>query len=311
MFEQLKISAAFSKPSNIYSPHSRLKISSKGVSRMIVCDLSEVDIVEYGRKIKISRKISGALGMFPGQTLFGSCENGSRRLFLSTVKLNPSVNYFRIFLEDVRGSLAKITELLMENNINILSGGAFSFGSIWVSEFIVDLKGVEITSEDISHEIEAFGGFVASSEITELFPKSFELDSTFEVAGEGADDMYLKLPSDFCERIGLAGESTSYALLKAWPQVKALFIYVYPPETRLVKITAKIRDMPGSLHKLANLIRSQVNLQAIDELHHDEVSGEWMAFGVLVLGELDELRKKARELPTIIDFEAEALGFED
>jgi len=64
---------------------------------MIVCDLSEVEVAEDGRRIRISGKISGALGLFAGQTLFASFEDGSRQLFLSTIKLNPSVNYFRVF----------------------------------------------------------------------------------------------------------------------------------------------------------------------------------------------------------------------
>lgn len=277
---------------------------------MIVCDLSKVDVVDDGRKIRISGKISGALSLFQGQTLFGSCEEDSRRLFLSTIKLNPSVNYLRIFLEDVRGSLARITGLFKENNINILSGGAFGFGSIWVSEFVLDFKGVDASPEDIAREIEGLGGFVTSREITELFPKSFDLQSTLEIVGDGPEGMHLLLPRRFSERIGLDWESTSYSVLKAWPRVKALFIDFYPPETRLLKISAKIRDMPGSLHRLADLLRTQVDLQSIDELHHDAVSGEWMAFGVLVMGELDELREKAKSLPTIINFEAEALGWE-
>jgi hypothetical protein len=276
---------------------------------MIVCDLSEVEVEETMRKIRISRKISGALGLFEGQTLFASCEEGSRQLFLSTIKLNPSVNYFRVFLEDVRGSLASITEIFNANELNILSGGAFSFGNIWVSEFIVDFKGSDASPEDINSEIEGLGAFATSKEITELFPKAFDLQSTLEIVGDGPEEMYLALPGSFSDRIGLAGGPTSYAVLKAWPQVKALFIYFYPPETKLLKISAKIRDVPGSLHRLADLLRAQVDLQAIDELHHDAVSGEWMAFGVLVLGGLDELRERAEKLPTLIDFEAEALGW--
>lgn len=277
---------------------------------MIVGDLSKVEVVDGGRRIRISGKISGALGLFKGQTLFGSCEEGSRRLFLSTIKLNPSVNYLRIFLEDIRGSLARITELFRANNINILSGGAFTFGNIWVSEFIVDFKGVDASPEDIISELEGLGGFVTSREITELFPRSFDLQSTFEISGDESEGKYLLLPSDLSERIGLAWESASYAVLNAWTRVKALYIGFYAPETKLLKISAKIRDIPGSLHRLADLLRTQVDLQAIDELHHDAVSGEWVSFGVLVMGGLDELREKAGKLPTILNFEVEALGWE-
>lgn len=276
---------------------------------MIVCDLSNVEVVDGRWKIRISRKISGALRLFEGQTLFGSLEEGSRQLFLSTIKLNPSVNYFRIYLEDIRGSLARITEIFKEDNINILSGGAFSMGNLWVSEFIVDFKGVEASPEDIINEIEGMGGFVTSREITELFPRSFDLQSTFEVFGNGPEEMHLLLPSSFSSRISMAGGTASYVVLNAWPRVKALFVNFYQPEIKLLKINAKIKDIPGSLHAMANLIRTQVDLQAIDELHHDEVSGEWMAFGVLVMGGLDELREKMERLPTILKFEAEPLGW--
>jgi hypothetical protein len=277
---------------------------------MIVCDLSKVEAVDDGWKIRISRKISGSLGLFKGQTLFGSSEEGLGQLFLSTVKLNPSVNYFRIYLEDIRGSLAGITRIFKEGNINILSGGAFSLGNLWVSEFIVDFKSANAAPEDVVDELESFGGFVASREITELFPRSFELRSTFKISEDRPEELCLLLPFDLSSKIGISMGTDSYAVLKVWPRLKALFIKFYPPKTKLMKISAKIKDIPGSLNALADFLRTQVNLQAIDELHHDAVSGEWMAFGILVLGELSDLREKASSLTTVIGFKAEPLGWE-
>jgi hypothetical protein len=277
---------------------------------MIVCDLSKVEAVDDGWKIRISRKISGSLGLFKGQTLFGSSEEGLGQLFLSTVKLNPSVNYFRIYLEDIRGSLAGITRIFKEGNINILSGGAFSLGNLWVSEFIVDFKSANAAPEDVVNDLESFGGFVASREITELFPRSFELRSTFKISEDRPEELCLLLPFDLSSKIGISMGTDSYAVLKVWPRLKALFIKFYPPKTKLMKISAKIKDIPGSLNALADFLRTQVNLQAIDELHHDAVSGEWMAFGILVLGELSDLREKASSLTTVIGFKAEPLGWE-
>ena len=278
---------------------------------MIVCDLSKVEVVDGGWKLGISRKISGAMRLFEGQILFGSLEEGSREIFLSTIKLNPSVIYLRVYLEDVRGSLAKITDIFKRDDINILSGGAFSLGNLWVSEFVLDFKGVDASPDDVINEIEGLGGFVSSREITELFPRSFDLQSTFEVSGDAAGEMRIFIPSSFTSRISETGGSASYALLNAWPRVKAIFINFIQPETKLLKITAKIRDVPGSLNALSNFLRSQVDLQAIDELHHDAVSGEWVGFGVLVMGGLDELRERADGVPTILDFKAEPLGWQD
>lgn len=278
---------------------------------MIVCDLSKVDVVDGEWKIEISKKISGAMRLFEGQILFGSLEEGSREIFLSTVKLNPSVIYIRVYLEDIRGSLAKITDIFKRDSVNILSGGAFSLGNLWVSEFVLDFKGVKASPEDIINEVEGLGGFVTSREITELFPRSFDLQSTFEISGNGPDEMQLLIPSSFSSSITKAGGTASYALLNAWPRVKAIFINFYQPETKLVKITAKIKDIPGSLHALANFLRNQIDLQAIDELHHDPASGEWISFGVLVMGRLDELREKAGRVPTILNFEAESLGWKE
>jgi hypothetical protein len=276
---------------------------------MIVCDLSRIEKSGAGWKVGIGRKISGALGLFQGQTLFGSCEEGSMRVFLSTLRLNPAVNYFRMYLEDVRGSLAKVTEIIKDKKINILSGGAFSFGNLWVSEFILDFKGVEVSPEEISDAIEELGGFVTIRELTELFPRSFELDSVFQIEGNETEGLYLSLPDDFSAKVGLTRKSALYAVLKAWPRVKALFIDFYTPETKLLKISARIRDIPGSLNALANVLKTHVDLQALDELHHDEVSGQWVIFGVLVIGELEELIEKAKELPTVLKFEAEPLGW--
>ena len=275
---------------------------------MIVCDHSKVDVEEDGRRIGLSRKISGALGLFEGQTLFASYEEGSGQLFLSTVRLNPSVNYFRIYLEDIRGSLAKITEILKDNNINILSGGAFSMGNLWLSEFILDFNEAQATPDDIIDELEVLGGFMTSREITELFPRSFDLRSTLDISGDGPEDLHLIIPSDFSTGRGMSWESATHAVMSAWPRVKALFIDFYRPESSLVKISAKIRDVPGSLHALADVIRTQVNLQAIDELHHDAVSGVWVSFGILVMGDLDELCKKAIKLPSVLEFEVEHLS---
>lgn len=275
---------------------------------MIVCDHSKVDVVDDGRRIGLSRKISGALGLFEGQTLFASYEEGSGQLFLSTVRLNPSVNYFRIYLEDIRGSLAKITEILKDSNINILSGGAFSLGNLWLSEFILDFNEAEATPDEIINELDVLGGFMTSREITELFPRSFDLKSTLDISGDGPEDLHLIIPSGFSDKHGMSLESATHAVMSAWPRVKALFIDFYRSESKLVKISAKIRDVPGSLHALADVIRTQVNLQAIDELHHDATSGVWVSFGILVMGDLDELCAKAIKLPSVLEFEAEQLG---
>ncbi len=273
---------------------------------MIICDHSAVEEENGCWSIKMGRKICGALGLFPGQTLFGAAERGPDRLFLSPLRLNPHVSSFRIFLEDVRGSLAEVTGLFSDKNVNILSAGAFGFGNIWVSEFLADFRGVDASPEDISAGIEGMGGFVTSREITELFPRAFEMSSTYELRENGGEgDLVLT---------GEAGASTprggSYAVIKAWPRLQALFVDFYPSEGKLVRVSAKLSDVPGSLRKLADLLGAQVDLNAIDALHHDEASGEWNAYGVLVIGGLGDLRGRASGIGEILELEVEPLGWE-
>lgn len=74
---------------------------------MIICDLAKIERLYGGKEIRITKKMTGALRLFKGQTIFIGAEEGSKRLILSTVKLNPEVNYFRTYLEDVPGSLPK------------------------------------------------------------------------------------------------------------------------------------------------------------------------------------------------------------
>jgi len=271
---------------------------------MIVCDHSRIEQVDGGWKIRIDEKVGSALNLFSGQTLFGAHEGDSGRLFLSPLRLNPHVSYFRVFLEDVRGSLATMTGLFSDKGINILSGGAFGFGNIWVSEFIADFKDVEETSEYIVNEIDGMGGFVTSREITELFPRAFELEETYELRSDEGG-MYMLLPS---VPEGVSERSNVYAIMKAWPQVQAMFLDFSSHGSRLLKISAKISDVPGSLNKLAELLGTQVNLHAIHEQHHDEVSGEWTIYGVMEVGSVEELREKARGVPSVLAFEVEPLG---
>jgi hypothetical protein len=273
---------------------------------LIVCGHSEVKQTEGGWEVRIDELVGHALNLFPGQVLFGASDEGSRRIFLSPLKLNPHVSYFRVFLEDIRGSLASMTDLFSERGINILSGGAFGFGNIWVSEFIADFKGVDEGPEGIVNEIEGLGGFVTSREITELFPKAFELESTYQLRSDD-DGLLLSLP-ELPER--LDASTRLYAVLKAWPQVQALFLDFISSRDRLLKITAKISDVPGSLNKLADLLGGQVNLHAIHEQHHDEVSGEWTIYGVMEIGSVEELKGKARRAPTVLRFDVEPLGWE-
>ena len=277
---------------------------------MITCDSSKVEMIKEGRKIYLSNKITGALRLYPGQTLFGFYEDGSKHILLSTIKLNPEVNYFRTYLEDVRGSLSRVTRLFQEHNINILSGGAFSFGNMWISEIIADFKDSNINPEDIRQEIEAMGGFLLHREITELFPRSFTLESTIEIRSDEEEQkgMYLLLPIQFAEKIGLSWSSDSYSVLKTWSRVQALFIDFYPPDAQLVKVSAKILDVPGSLHELSNFLKSYIDLHAIDESHYDELSGEWNAFGLLVMGDLEEVRVKAERLSKVLRLDIEPLG---
>ena len=270
---------------------------------MIVCGHSILEKVDGGWKIRIDEKVGSALNLFSGQILFGAYEEGFGRLFLSSLRLNPHVSYFRVFLEDVRGSLATMTRFFSDKDINILSGSAFGFGNIWVSEFIADFKGVKETSENIVNEIESMGGFVTSREITELFPRAFELREAYEIKSD-EDGMYIHLYG-IPERMSKG--STTLAILKAWPQIQAMFLDFISPESRLLKISAKINDVPGSLNKLAELLGAQVNLHAIHEQHHDEVSGEWTSYGALEVGSIEELKKKAKSIPSIITFDVESL----
>jgi hypothetical protein len=162
---------------------------------MIVCGHSTVEPAKEGWKVLIDEKVGDALSFFPGQTLFGVEEKGSQRLFISSLKLTPRTIYYRVFLEDVRGSLASMTALFSDRGVNILSGGAFGFGNIWVSEFIADFQGVDADPDAIAQEIMGMGGFVTSREITELFPRAFELTKTYRIEGSKEEGLYLHLPT--------------------------------------------------------------------------------------------------------------------
>lgn len=274
---------------------------------MIVCGHSIVELAKDGWKVLIDEKVGDALSFFSGQTLFGVEEKGSKRLFLSSLKLTPGVIYYRVFLEDVRGSLASMTALFSDRGVNILSGGAFGFGNIWVSEFIADFQGLDADPDMIAEEIEGIGGFVTSREITELFPRAFELTKTYQIEGSKDKGLYLKVP----KLPGGTKGKGAHAIFKAWPRIQALFLDFYPEGKKLVKITAKLNDVPGSLNKLATLMGTQVNLHAIDELHHEETSGVWTSYGELVMGTIDELQEKAKKMNNIFTFKVEPLGWND
>jgi hypothetical protein len=255
--------------------------------------------------VYIDEDVGSALNLFTGQTIFGAAERGSRRLFFSPLRLNPQVSYFRVFLEDIRGSLSSITNLFSERNINILSSGAFGFGNIWVSEFLADFKSIDTNPEEIVNEIEAMGGFVVSREITELFPRAFELNTTYKIKsddGRMAIELH-ELPG------GGTISNEFYAIQKAWPEVQALFLDFISSERNLLRISTRIKDVPGSLSRLAELLGTQVNMHAIHEQHHDEASGGWTIYGVLEIGTIEELKSRVKDVSTILDFIVEPLGW--
>jgi len=270
---------------------------------MIVCGHSKVEISGDVWRIEIPEKIRGVVGVFPGQTLFGAYEHNTGRLLVSPLRLTPTVSYFRMFLDDVRGSLAQVTKLFSDRDVNILSGGAFGFGNIWVSELLADFD-KDSTPDEITSEIQTMGGFVTSREITELFPRTFTLNTNYVV--EDADGK-VKIASK------LAGDThiqrSGYAVLKAWPRIRAIFIDFFTPDTKLVHLSAKIKDVPGSLTSLTEMVGSQINMNAIDELHHDEQSGVWNAYGEIKMGEIKQLREKAAQLSNILKFEVNPLGW--
>ena len=177
---------------------------------MIICGHSHVRAVEGGWRIDIPDQVASSLNLFPGQNIFGSGEEGSLRHFLSPLKLNPYVSYFRVFLEDIMGSLATTTKMFADRGINILNSSAFGFGNIWVSEYVADFKDVDASPESIAHDIEGLGGFVTSRVITELFPKAFNLDDSYPLRRdeEGNYLVIPKLPDS------LSG-GDDYAILKA------------------------------------------------------------------------------------------------
>ena len=271
---------------------------------MIVCEHSSVEFTDKGWSIKIPPKVGGVIGVFPGQTLFGYMEPESGRLLLSPLRLTSTVSYFRIFLNDVRGSLSDVTELFSKRSLNILTGGAFGFSNIWVSEFLVDFADSRVSPDEVMGEVSDMGGFVTSREITELFPVSFNLSATY-IVEEDEDDWVKVVSSEGSEE---QVRRTKYAVVKAWPRIRTMFIDFFPPDSGLVHIRARIKDVPGSLKGLTEVIGAQVNLNALDELHHDEVSGVWNAYGELVIGELEDLVTRAKQLDTVADFEATKLN---
>jgi len=187
-----------------------------------------------------------------------------------------------------------------------LSGGAFSFGNIWVSEIIADFHGTVVKPETILNEIREMGGFITMMEITELFPKRVNLNETYTVEENNEKELYIILKNPL-NGIGING----YAILKAWPQMQTLFLDIYPEGDKLVKITAKLMDVPGSLNKLTELISTQVDLHAIDAIHHEENSGVWTAYGLTKMGSLGELRMKTAEMSNIFSFNIEPLGWKE
>jgi hypothetical protein len=269
---------------------------------MIVCGHLYIKHKEQGWEIHIPSKIAGSIGIFPEQNLFGYIEHEPGRLLLSPLRLTSTTNYYRMYLDDVRGSLAKITRVFSNRRLNILSGGAFGFSNIWVAEFLIDFADSRTSPDEIMDEIGDMGGFVTSREITELFPLGFNLQENYKVEGEGENIFVVS------ENSAKASLSRSVlGVVKAWPKIRAIFIDFFNPETNIVHIRAGIKDQPGSITALAEVLGTQVNLNAIDEMHHSIASGEWNAYGELVLGTLEELKSKVNRLETVNSFVVEPL----
>jgi hypothetical protein len=70
-----------------------------------------------------------------------------------------------------------------------------------------------------------------------------------------------------------------------------------------------LKDVPGSLNKLAELMGTQVDLHAVDSIHHEADSGVWTNYGLMKLGSLGELREKAEKLSNVFSFTVEPLGW--
>lgn len=267
---------------------------------MIVCGHSEVKNTDDKWSITIPEKQSGVSNIFKGQSLFGDIDNDSGRLLLSPVRLTSTVNYFRMFLDDFRGGLAKVTRLFSERGLNILSGGAFGFNNIWVAELVVDFRDSKISPDVIATEISDMGGFVTSREITELFPTNFVLKDTYKV-----DEIDGKLSIEGTKQDNW--RESEIAVIKSWPRIQAMFIDFFPKGSKLTHIQAVIDDKPGSLMKMTEVIGTQVNMNAIDEKHHDEVSGEWNAYGTLEVGTAEELGEKLSLLEHVRSFQVAVL----
>lgn len=269
---------------------------------MIICEHLNIKHSDNGWKLNIPGKTAGAIGIFPGQNLFSFIESESGRMILSPLHLTSMTNYFRFYLNDVRGSLHKVTKIFNDKGLNILSGGGFGFSNIWISEFLVDFSNSNFNPETVMDEVSDLGGFVTNREITELFPLGFNLDTTFnaEKAKDGVNVISDKPAVSTIRR-------SKVGIVKAWPRLRAIFIDFYTSDTKLVHLKASIKDQPGSLMALSEVISSYINLGAIDEAHHAVASGEWNAYGELLTGTCEELEATVRKLDTVINFNANLL----
>ena len=269
---------------------------------MIVCEHLDITHSDNGWRLNIPAKTAGAIGIFPGQNLFSFLDHETGRMILSPLHLTSMTNYFRFYLNDIRGSLHNVTKIFSERGLNILSGGGFGFSNIWVSEFLVDFTGSDVKPETIMDEVSDLGGFVTNREITELFPMGFKLDSTFN-AEKAKDGVMVVSDKPAESKI----KRSNIGVVKAWPRLRAIFIDFFTPDTRLVHLQAKIKDQPGSLMALSEAISSYVNLGAIDEAHHAVASGEWNAYGELLKGTSEELESAATKLDSVINISVKNL----
>ncbi len=257
-----------------------------------------------------------SLRLFSGQTLF-SCfdkEKDHRQLLLSPIKLNPTMNYFRVYINNERGILEKICEALNEYDVNIAGYGAFVLGNLAVFEITADFKNAKGSPDMIRTKLQEIGGVVIHRRLIELIPLFFNNQTVITVEKEGKNhdpikEWSLNIPKSIASEVGINWNEKSFAIISNYSRIPALLVEFLLPNSPIVKLSANLVDQPGALFRLSNVLKDYIDIKASFQTLLDEKTEKYMAIGILIQGNTEGIKSALENLPQVKEFNIERIGW--
>jgi len=250
------------------------------------------------QQIVLSDEILKNFSIMDGQKLYMYLEEKTRKIFISTIRLDETLYFFRIPFIDIKGRLAQACQVFKDCGANIeksndVSLGTYALGQVWVTfpKKHTDLEEFENNFKKLLDQLEGMMPQSLKETTMRIQQTSFQERRLMfsikpwseihriEVTIRGKR---VSLPRDSLKLLGFEKNTSCPIILSLVDEFPVIVAQFFLKKDSLVRITLRIADRPGTLAESARILQPFVDIKASDKIVTESGKySEWRIYGLL------------------------------